>query len=86
MQTLILFLIDSGAKVFSRGYCGNSSLHSAAEAGHLNVLKELVEQYGFNVNMPNDKEETALHLAAGNAEGFKCVKFLLEEGADVKAM
>ena len=82
---VVLFLINAGAKAFGCGFCGNSALHSAAEGGHLSVVTELVE-LGHNVNMVNDKEETALHFAAGNGEGLKCVEFLLEEGANVKAM
>ena len=83
---LVNFLIDSGAKTFSRGYAGNSPLHSAAEGGQLHVLQELVEQHGFNVDMLNNKEETALHHASSNPNGLKCAEYLLEEGANIRAM
>ena len=85
-EEIVNFLICSGAGPFSKGYAGNSVLHSAADAGHQNILKILVEKHGLNIHAVNDKEETALHLAAGCPQGLKCVEYLLAEGSNINAM
>ena len=85
-EEIVNFLIFSGANPFSKGYAGNSVLHSAADGGHKNILKVLLDKHGLNVNAVNDKEETALHLAAGNPQGLKCVEYLLTEGANINAI
>jgi ankyrin repeat protein len=63
---------------------GVSPLHSAAELGHIQPLKILLE-YGVDPNLvTRDKKNTALHLAADG--GFsECVSLLLSKGANADA-
>ncbi|XP_031636939.1 26S proteasome non-ATPase regulatory subunit 10-like [Contarinia nasturtii] len=61
----------------------NETLHGAAENGHTNTLKFLIEK-GANVDAKNENKETPLHKAAWNGQ-TDAVKILLESGANVNA-
>jgi ankyrin repeat protein len=59
---------------------GNSALHVAARKGDFAILKKLVHA-GTQVNEVNNRNETALYLAAGSS-CLKCVNLLLANNAD----
>jgi len=56
----------------------NTALHHATKQGHLNIMRLLVE-VGAELNVQNDDDSTALHLAEKNIES---IRILLEAGAD----
>jgi ankyrin repeat protein len=56
---------------------GNSALHLAAQNGHLECVKLLVEK-GANINLPGKNRATPLILASGLGH-FPVVEYLLEE-------
>jgi ankyrin repeat protein len=58
-------------------------LHLAAQNGHLNVVKFLVEQQA-EMNMKNTNGSTPLHLAAQNGH-LNVVKFLVYKWMDTTA-
>lgn len=71
-----------GADVGEVEFSGISPIHLAAELGHPQCLKIMLETKGVNVNArTKEKEQTPLHLAAegGNAE---CIDILLDREAD----
>ncbi|KAK9868311.1 hypothetical protein WJX84_004193 [Apatococcus fuscideae] len=62
---------------------GEATVHSAASAGEVDNLRELIEA-GEDKNAKDEEGRTALHFAAGYGED-DCVKLLLEKGADINA-
>lgn len=73
---------QEGADVSASEGTGLSPVHLAADLGHPQCLKILLEPKRFNVNIrTTEKEQTPLHLAAESGYG-DCVEILLEHGAD----
>ena len=69
--------------VFPLGVKGNTALHAAAEHGHFNVSRLLVES-GARVDMANEDGFTPLHKAAAMGD-YDTSALLVEKGAEVKA-
>lgn len=79
-------LLKSGTNPNDLNQKGVTPLYSAAEKGHLKIVKMLVDQYGANINFQLPVNSccynwTALMIAA--AEGHKdVVQYLLSKGAN----
>ncbi len=63
------------------------TLHQAVEDGNLNLVKEMIEQ-GYDVNEPDEYEQTPLHIAAGHPNGRSLnmaliVRELIKGGAEL---
>jgi len=61
---------------------GNRLLHIASQNGHVDLVK-LIVQNGADLNSPNLKGQTALHMSVAY-DLYSITKFLLENGADPK--
>lgn len=61
---------------------GNTALHVACYMGQEAVANELVNR-GANVNQPNQRGFSPLHLAAVSTNGALCLELLVNNGADV---
>lgn len=64
---------------------GLAPVHLAAQNGQLECLKVIIEKYKVDVNFQSASGWTPLHLAINkstNKRGLRCVKYLLEKGAD----
>ena len=59
---------------------GNSPIHIAAQNGHVDIVKLLIERK-CNINLQNLKGNTALHMAIGY-DYYECAMVLLANGAD----
>jgi len=61
-------------------------LHVAASEGHLDCMRLLVEQYGFDVNRPSKSTGwSPLHLCCGQSDhkkALRCLDYLMSAGAD----
>jgi ankyrin repeat protein len=75
--------VEKGADVKAAANYGNTPLHWAAEKGHWDVVKYLVEEKGADVKAADILGRTPLHRAAENGH-LDVVKYLVEKGADVK--
>lgn len=64
---------------------GNTWYHLAVEKNSLELLK-LAANMNLDINAKNTEGNTALHLAALKAKDDKILKFLLEQGANKKAV
>ncbi len=79
---VVRFLIDDcNLDVNAKDNEDCTTLMHAAESGHLEAIKFLIEK-GANVNAQNKYGSTAL-MAAAQQEHLEIVKFLIENGADV---
>ncbi len=84
--TMIDTLIQSGANVNigNNGDDEASPINQAARAGNVKLLKLLVAA-GADVNKPNARGYTALHLAVGR-QSLESVQYLLASGANPNAL
>jgi ankyrin repeat protein len=83
-QDVVNLLLENGASLMSRNDSGNSALHLASEAGHLCLVKYLVELKTDGLHSLNYDKETALHLAAENGRVYLVI-YLAEKGCSVNA-
>ena len=60
---------------------GESCLHIAADYGHLNLCKTLINEYNVDVQLPDNDGWTALHFSARN-RSYEVVKFFTDMGID----
>jgi ankyrin repeat protein len=76
--------LEKGADAKAANKYGNTPLHWAAEKGHLDVVKYLVEEKGADIKAAANNGNTPLYRAAryGNLD---VVKYLVEKGANVEA-
>jgi len=76
---------EAGADVESKSNSRRTPLSLAAENGHLEIVKVLVEEGGTDVESKDKSQRTPLSLAAENGR-LEVVKFLVEKGgADVES-
>jgi ankyrin repeat protein len=75
---IIKALIQAGCKIDDI----NNALISAAETGHLNIVKELLKASGINVNYKNERADTPLITAIKKGH-LGIVKELIQAGANV---
>jgi ankyrin repeat protein len=74
---IVIQLLQHGASLNCRTDSGNTALHLASEAGHLRLVKYLVELESDQLETPNYESETSPQLAARNGRET-VVNFLLE--------
>ena len=79
---LVTYFADMGTDINLKTNDGRNCLHIAAVAGHLNLCKELIEKYKFDVNMADNLGFTALHCSA---QSGRCglFKYFANMGADI---
>uniref|UniRef100_A0A0W0FCF6 RING-type domain-containing protein n=1 Tax=Moniliophthora roreri TaxID=221103 RepID=A0A0W0FCF6_MONRR len=63
---------------------GYTALHAAANKGHLDIIKWLIEDCGSMPDLEDKEGETALHKAALNGY-LHIIKYLLPDRADIHA-
>ncbi|OQE30307.1 hypothetical protein PENFLA_c003G10917 [Penicillium flavigenum] len=74
-------LIESGARLDTRGRNGSSLLHQATN--EVKTVKLLVEK-GADIEVKDEQGETPLHRACWNGR-TEAAAFLLDQGADIEA-
>ncbi|KAG5893923.1 hypothetical protein JTB14_028733 [Gonioctena quinquepunctata] len=75
-------LLNEGADVATLEFSGSAPLHLAADLGHTECLKILLEPKGVDVNIKSrEKQQSPLHLASMRGYG-DCVDMLLRKGAN----
>jgi ankyrin repeat protein len=79
---VIKWLVNNGADVTARDGVGRTVLHLAAECGHLEAIKWLVQEYGMDASSGTYLGYTALYFAAVYGQ-FEVVKWLIDEGGQV---
>ena len=79
---LLEYLIENGSDIFSETKDGRSCLHLAAQNGHFEICKALLEKYNFDIHATDDSSWTALHGAAWSGD-LELFQYLIENGSDV---
>ena len=79
---LLKYFANMGTNIHLKTNIGKNCLHIAAERGHLNLCKVLIDKHKFDVNMTENSGSTALHFSAqkGNYELFM---YFANIGADI---
>lgn len=77
-------LKENGVDITATQENGNTLYHLATEKQSLKLL-ELAAKEDIDINAKNNDGNTALHLAAMKAKDADILKFLIAQGADVKA-
>jgi ankyrin repeat protein/predicted DNA-binding WGR domain protein len=80
-ETVRFLLQDTRSTVTAKDRLGYSAIHYAAENGHTEVVKLLIEA-GVKVALGGPDRKTALHIAAALGN-FEMVQFLVENNAKV---
>ncbi|TID04037.1 Ankyrin repeat-containing protein P1E11.10 [Colletotrichum higginsianum] len=79
---LLTLLRENPAIAAGQDEHGYSLVHAAASYNHLDLLRALVREFGVNVDLRDEDEETALFVV----ETVEAAKCLVEElGADINA-
>jgi ankyrin repeat protein/predicted DNA-binding WGR domain protein len=80
----VKFLLQENRSIISaKDRHGYSAIHYAAENGHKEIVKLLIDA-GIKIAMGGQDRKTALHIAAAKGD-LETVKFLIEHGAKVTA-
>ena len=80
---LVKFFTDMGSDINLKTNDGRNCLHIAADCGHLNLCKTLMNKYNVDVQVPDDDGWTALHFSARNGS-YKLVSFFADMVSDIK--
>ena len=79
-------LLKSEAKKDVKTNNGATLLHFAAENKNSTVLRYILDHHYYaDINEPNERGFTPLHLACANSKDIKSIEILLEYGADKDA-
>uniref|UniRef100_A0A336N437 CSON006168 protein n=1 Tax=Culicoides sonorensis TaxID=179676 RepID=A0A336N437_CULSO len=87
------YLVEYGADVYIKDYNDTALLHSAVRSDGLKMVKLLIKNYKFDVNVKDSNQRTPLHDAisrtplhdAISRSNLEIVKYLIDRGADVNA-
>ena len=79
----VQFKLSQGTCPNYKGFHGNTTLHMAASARYLDVLRELLKVRKLNINIQNNAGDTSLHAAA-RAGHLDVIEELVKNGADTK--
>ncbi len=86
MNEALMLLMEAGAKPHIYNYYGGTALIPAAEKGHIDTVKLLLEKSSVDINHVNRMGWTALMEAVilndGGTLHQQIIKLLLEHGAD----
>ena len=80
---LFKFLTDKGTDIQLKTKDGQNCLHIAADYGHLNLCKTLVEEHKFDVQESDSYGITALHLSCGSGS-YELVRFFANKRTDIE--
>ena len=79
---LLTYFADKGNDIHLRAVKEKNCLHIAAENGHLNLCKALIDKHEFNVRADDIYGYTALHYSARSGT-YKLLTYFVDIGTDI---
>ena len=79
---LVTFFVDEGTDIYLKTNDGSNCLHIAAENGHLNLCKILIDKYNFDVDLKNNNGYNVLHFSSKNGS-FDLFSYILGKGSEI---
>ena len=79
---LFQLLIENKSDIYSTSKDNTNCLHIAAWRGHIDIYKEILRTYEFDINAANDNGWTALHYGLCNGN-FELFQLLIENKSDI---
>ena len=78
----IKFLVSMGTDINLKTKQSINCLHIAANYGHLNLCKTLINKYNVDVELPDNDGWTALHFSARSGR-YEIVKYFTNMGIKI---
>ena len=78
----VKFFADIKSDILLKTNDGENCLHIAASYGHLNLCKKLIDEYEFDVHLPDNNRWTPLHFAAKNGS-YELIKYFTYMKIDI---
>ena len=78
---VVKYFTNMGIEISLKTKDGMNCLHIAADYGHLNLCKTLINEYNVGKQVPDNDGWTALHFSARNGS-YEVVKFFIDMGID----
>ena len=79
---LVTYFADMGTGIHLKTNDGVNCLHIAAEQGHLNLCKVLIEKHKFDLNMADNYGWTALHRSSKNGS-YELLTYFADRVTDI---
>ena len=79
---LFKYLVQSGSDVYLKTNEGKSCLHLAADGGHIDICRILLEKYTFDIHQKDQFGKSPLHYSATNGS-FAVFKYFVKMKSDV---
>ena len=74
--------ISKSSDIYRKAKENTNCLHIAASGGHIDICKEILRTYEFDINAANDNGWTALHYGLCNGN-FELFQLLIENKSDI---
>ena len=79
---LFTYFADMGINIHLKANDGSNCLHIAAQKGHLNLCKVMIDKHKFDTNVPNKLGLRALHCSALSGN-YELVTYFADMGTDI---
>ena len=79
---LFSYFADMETDINCKNNLGSNCLHIAAQYGHLNLCKELINKHNFDIHIADNDGCTALHYSASSGN-YELLTYFADMGADI---
>ena len=77
---LFSYFADMETDINCKNNLGSNCLHIAAQYGHLNLCKELINKHNFDIHIADNDGCTALHYSASSGN-YELLTYFADMGA-----
>ena len=79
---LFQYFLKIGSNINQRTRYGQNCLHIAAGAGYMDLCKVLIDEFNFDIHIPDHFGKSALHYCAGNGN-YQLLHYFISMGSDM---